>query len=192
MKLFPIDSAAKQAIAFLFVSVLAFEPAHAETTIDRPSNGVDKKSRKGSPSVESLVEASCFDCHDADTKTTLNLDALSFDLTDADAFRMWEKVYDMIDSGEMPPEKKPRPDPKLKNDALASLHQHLRDTSLAQQKQDGRTPARRLTRVEYEHTLHDLLGIGGDLAAKLQPENLSAPFDTIAAEQGLSPVHIRS
>ena len=143
-------------------------------------------------SVESLVEASCFDCHDADTKTALNFDELSFDLTDADAFRTWEKVYDMIDSGEMPPKKKPRPDPKLKNDALASLHKHLRDTSLAQQKQDGRTPARRLTRIEYEHTLHDLLGIGGDLAAKLPPENLSAPFDTIAAEQGISPVHIRS
>ena len=28
--------------------------------------------------------------------------------------------------------------------------------------------------------------------AKLPPKNLSAPFDTIAAEQGISPVHIRS
>ncbi|NRB73414.1 MAG: DUF1592 domain-containing protein [Verrucomicrobiales bacterium] len=144
------------------------------------------------PSVEALVEASCMDCHDADTKTALNFDELSFDLTDTDAFRMWEKVYDVIDSGEMPPKKKPRPDPKLKADALQSLHQHLRHTSLAQQKQNGRTPARRLTRIEYEHTLHDLLAIGGDLAAKLPPKNLSAPFDTIAAEQGISPVHIRS
>jgi len=150
-----------------------------------------KASRVG-PSVEALVDASCIDCHDSDTKTALNFDDLSFDLTDADAFRLWENVYDRIDSGEMPPENKPRPDLKLKSDALESLHQNLRKTSLAQQKQEGRTPARRLTRTEYEHTLHDLLGIGGDLAAKLPPKNLSAPFDTIAAEQGISPVHIHS
>ena len=75
--------------------------------------------------VEALVEASCIDCHDADTKTALNFNELSFDLTDADAFRMWEKVHDMVDSGEMPPEKKPRPDPNLKSPALKSLHQHL-------------------------------------------------------------------
>ena len=143
------------------------------------------------PSVEALVDTSCIECHDSNTKTALNFDDLSFDLTDADAFRLWENVYDKIDSGEMPPKKKPRPNPKLKNDALGSLHQHLRRTSLAQQKQNGRTPARRLTRVEYEHTLHDLLGIGGALAAKLPPKNLSAPFDTIAAEQGISSVHIR-
>ena len=150
------------------------------------------KAARVRPSVEALVDASCIDCHDSDTKTALNFDDLSFDLTDPDAFRLWENVYDRIDSGEMPPENKPRPDLKLKSDALESLHQNLRKTSLAQQKQDGRTPARRLTRVEYEHTLHDLLGIGDDLAAKLPPKNLSAPFDTIAAEQGISPVHIRS
>ena len=150
------------------------------------------KATRVRPSVEALVDASCIDCHDSDTKTALNFDDLSFDLTDPDAFRLWENVYDRIDSGEMPPENKPRPDLKLKSDALESLHQNLRKTSLAQQKQDGRTPARRLTRIEYEHTLHDLLGIGDDLAAKLPPKNLSAPFDTIAAEQGISPVHIRS
>ena len=150
------------------------------------------KATRVRPSVEALVDASCIDCHDSDTKTALNFDDLGFDLTDPDAFRLWENVYDRIDSGEMPPENKPRPDLKLKSDALESLHQNLRKTSLAQQKQDGRTPARRLTRIEYEHTLHDLLGIGDDLAAKLPPKNLSAPFDTIAAEQGISPVHIRS
>ena len=142
--------------------------------------------------VEALVEASCIDCHDADTKTALNFDPLSFDLADADAYETWEKVFDMIESGEMPPEKKPRPDPNLRNPALESLERHLRDTSLAKQKRDGRTPARRLTRVEYEYTMHDLLGIGGDLASKLPPENTSSTFDTIAADQGISPVHIRS
>ena len=139
-----------------------------------------------------LVEASCIDCHDADTDTGLNFEKLGHDLSDTATFRQWLKIFDQVDSGEMPPKKKKRPDRVIKNKALATLHQHLRDVSLAKQKRDGRTPARRLTRAEYEYTMHDLLGIGGDLASKLPPENTSSTFDTIAMDQGISPVHIRS
>lgn len=143
-------------------------------------------------SVTPLIEASCIDCHDTDTKTSLNFEVLNHDLSDPNTFRVWEKVFDQIQSGEMPPKKKARPKAALKKSAIDSLYRNLTLESLAQQKENGRVPVRRLTRTEYEHTLHDLLGIGGDLAAKLPPESLSAPFDTIAAEQGISPVHIRS
>jgi arylsulfatase A-like enzyme len=154
----------------------------------------EEKKAANSPgeSVETLVEASCIECHDSATKTGLNFEDLAFDLANADTFGVWEKVFDMIESGKMPPEKKPRPDPGRKTAALSSLGWNLRRASLAQQERGGRTPARRLTRAEYEYTLHDLLGIGGDLASKLPPENTSSTFDTIAADQGISPVHIRS
>ena len=142
--------------------------------------------------VGQLIEASCIECHDSDTKTALNFEKLGFDLAHEGTNRTWENVFDMIESGEMPPEKKQRPDPTQRKVALASLYQHLQHTSLAKQKNAGRAPARRLTGIEYEHTLHDLLGIGGDLASKLPPENASATFDTIATTQGISPVHIRS
>jgi len=142
--------------------------------------------------VSPLIDASCIECHDRDTETALNFEALAFDLDDPKTFRTWEKVFDLVESGEMPPEKKARPDPARKKAALDSLHQHLRKANLANQKENGRSPVRRLTRTEYEHTLHDLLGIGGDLASKLPPENQTATFDTVAAAQGISPVHIRS
>lgn len=142
--------------------------------------------------ISPLIETSCIDCHDHDTKTALNFETLDFGLDDTEVFRMWEKVFDQIDSGEMPPEKKPRPDPAAKRAALDALSQHLRKTSLAQQRGNGRVPVRRLTRTEYQYTLQDLLGIGGDLASKLPPETVSSTFDTIAAGQGISPVHIRS
>ena len=161
---------------------------------DAPLWGTVAKSAMKLPrqSVEQLVEASCIECHDSETKTALNFETLGFDLADTDTYRTWEKVYDMIESGEMPPEKKPRPNPKHQKAALTSLHQHLLESNLARQKLNGRTLARRLTRTEYEHTLHDLLGIGGDLASKLPPENTPSTFDTIAVDQGISPVHIRS
>ncbi len=144
------------------------------------------------PAVSPLVEASCIECHDRDTKTALNLEELNFDLDNPEAFRKWEKVFDQIESGKMPPAKKPRPNPNLKRAALDALNQQLRETSLTYQQKNGRIPARRLTRTEYEYTLHDLLGIGGDLSSKLPPESTSSTFDTMVSEQGISPVHIRS
>jgi hypothetical protein len=142
--------------------------------------------------VRPLIEASCINCHDGDTKTSLNFEKLSYDLSEPEVFRMWEKIFDQVERDEMPPKKKKRPHPVIRNKALATLHQHLRDASLAKQIKNGRTPVRRLTRTEYEYTLHDLLGIGGDLASKLPPESMTSTFDTIASNQGISPVHIRS
>ncbi|MGC6459383.1 MAG: DUF1592 domain-containing protein [Akkermansiaceae bacterium] len=139
-----------------------------------------------------LVEASCINCHDANTDTQLNFEKLGHDLSDAATLRQWVKIFDQVESGEMPPKKKKRSDPVIEKKALTTLHQHLRDASLAKQIKYGRSPVRRLTRTEYEYTLHDLFGIGGDLASKLPPENTTSTFDTIASNQGISPVHIRS
>ena len=59
-----------------------------------------------------FFEKHCIDCHDADThKGNLDLTALKPDFADAGTFARWVKVYDRIESGEMPPKKKPRPPP---------------------------------------------------------------------------------
>ncbi|MFM1561299.1 MAG: DUF1592 domain-containing protein [Roseibacillus sp.] len=139
-----------------------------------------------------LIDSSCIDCHDAETKTTLNFEILGHDLSDPAIFRRWEKIYDQVRTGEMPPKKKARPDPALVKSALHSLQKELHATSRAAQVKDGRVPVRRLTATEYEYTLHDLLEIRNDLSKHLPPENQSARFDTIATGQGISPVHIRS
>ena len=142
--------------------------------------------------VKSLIAKSCIHCHDAETKTRLNFERLGHDLTKADTFRQWEKIFDRIRKGEMPPKSESRPDAALLKRVLTSLKRNLTETNLAAQKAIGRVPTRRLTRLEYEFTLHDLLGIRGELAKHLPPENASSTFDTVAVDQGISPVHIRS
>ena len=59
------------------------------------------------------------------------------------------------------------------------------------QQTSGRVPSRRLSRFEYEHTLHDLLGIGGQIAKLLPPESKSGSFDVVAAKQDMSNVHVK-
>ena len=142
--------------------------------------------------VKPLIEAHCIDCHDADTKTPLNFEELGFDLNDPPTFAAWEKVFDRVTKGEMPPAKKERPAKDLLTSSLTALEKALHVTNAAQQKRNGRVPIRRLTRTEYEHTMHDLLGINGGLAKLLPAENDATGFDTIATGQGLSPVHIQS
>lgn len=146
----------------------------------------------GASPVEQFIDASCIECHDAETKTKLNFESLGHDLSDADTFRMWERVYDRVQSGEMPPKKKPRPEATLLKGAMSSLRADLLAVNVAAQKANGRVPVRRLTRTEYQYTLHDLLGIHTALAKELPPENESSRFDTISDQQGISPVHVRS
>ncbi|MGB0578520.1 MAG: DUF1592 domain-containing protein [Limisphaerales bacterium] len=142
--------------------------------------------------IRPLVQNHCLDCHDADTKTSLDMENLGHDLEDALSFKIWEEVFDRVAKGEMPPAKRKRPATALLKSSLAALRKDLHATSTANQKKNGRVSARRLTRTEYEYTMHDLLGIDGSLARLLPAENDATGFDTTATGQGLSPVHIQS
>jgi hypothetical protein len=72
-----------------------------------------------SPDVQSLIQSSCIDCHDAETDTPLNLEQLDHDLTNRDSFKTWEKVFDRIRLGEMPPASESRPNKDQLAKALA-------------------------------------------------------------------------
>jgi mono/diheme cytochrome c family protein len=142
--------------------------------------------------INPLVEASCIDCHDDDTKTRLNFDALGEDLSDPATFRQWVKVFDRTTQGEMPPDKKARPDPGIAQPALASLERHLLAADRAAQKAQGRVPSRRLTRLEFGYTIRDLFGIEDDLADLLPAETESGGFDNLGSHQRTSALHITS
>ena len=145
--------------------------------------------------VAPLVETSCLQCHGARTVTPLNLSQLGFDLTDAETVRAWTKVYERVEKGEMPPASARRPDTAVVETALGSLKAALVDANRTA-RGGQRTPLRRLTRLEYGYTLEDLLGIdpavASNLAQELPAEADSGGFDTVAANQSMSPLHVRA
>ena len=142
-------------------------------------------------SFDSLIQASCIDCHDEQTTTNLDFTKLNSDFQNAAAFGMWVKAFDRLKRGEMPPASAPQPAEKIKLAALSFLAGELTRANLLSQQKNGRVPSRRLSRLEYEHTLHDLIGIGGDLARHLPPENGAATFDVVGSKQEMSRVHVR-
>jgi hypothetical protein len=124
--------------------------------------------------VKSFFENRCFECHDADTqKGNLDLTTLPADLSDPATFARWLKVHDRIEAGEMPPKKKPRPDPKEVAPVLGWMSDRLIEAEKAK-RVAGRATFRRLTRVEYENTLDDLFSLTGMPIRDDLPEDGSA------------------
>ena len=99
-----------------------------------------------------LINDACLHCHDSYTQTELNFENLSEDLTQSETFRQWEKIFDRVTVGEMPPQSEPRPGAAQLEKAPGSLEKYLRDTNLAMQSEYGRVPWRRLTRLEKDNS----------------------------------------
>lgn len=165
----------KLVIASLLVG-FSFQGANAETI---------------SSDVGALIESSCIGCHDGSSDNQLNFETLSKDLSDSDAARRWEDIFDRVDAGEMPPASEKRPDADQLKAALKSLKRQLTKVSLNTQKH-GRVRARRLTKLELGYTLQDLLGIEEGVTNGIPDEVESGGFDVIGAHQRISAVHMES
>ena len=159
---------------------LAQGPGEAETFFD---------------GVAPLVDRSCIRCHGGRTATPLSIPRLSQDLSDAKTFRTWQRIHDRVANGEMPPPEAPRPEAELIDAALASLKTALTSANL-DNRGGLRVPLRRLTRLEYAYTIQDLLqvdeAVAMELSQALPAEADSGGFDTVAANQSMSPLHVRS
>ena len=148
-----------------------------------------------SEDFDKLYNASCIACHNNADLTPLNLKTLSRDLDDGRAFQTWIRVYDRVTAEEMPPRDGPKASNDITREAMEALRKALLEASIAS-RGDGRTPLRRLTQTEYAYTLADLLNIEEEvaieLASTLPAEADSGGFDTIAKNQGISGMHVRS
>lgn len=144
------------------------------------------------PSLNRFLTAHCTDCHDDSvSKGDLNLADLEFDLSGPAGFEQWNRIYDRVQADEMPPKKKNRVGAAEKTTFLASLKDALVAADLAVKNATGRVNVRRLTRREYEHTIHDLLGVDMPLQELLPEDPATHGFETVATGQQLSHHHLR-
>jgi hypothetical protein len=138
-------------------------------------------------SVDAFFDQHCYECHDDDTqKSGLNLLEVKPDFSSRDAVLRWTDIVDRIVAGEMPPAKKKRPAPAEIKTLTAWVGPRLTegDRKLRQVVQ------RRLNRVEYEHTMHDLLKIDVPLAELLPEDQQLHGFDNNGAALAVSAEHM--
>ncbi len=126
------------------------------------------------PKAASFFTKHCLDCHDADSKKgNLDLGALKGDLSTRPLMDRWTSIVDRVTSGEMPPAKKPRPTA----DELQGFVGWVRPRLIAADRTRREVVQRRLNRVEYENTVHDLLGIDIELKSMLPEDQRAGGFD---------------
>lgn len=137
--------------------------------------------------LNKFLKQHCVACHEGDAaEAGLDLTALSGDLNDQQTFTRWVRIFDRVHDGEMPPKESNDVSgtelKKFLNDSSEWLKQH----QLQQWQATGRVQGRRLTNVQLERSLHDVLGIDIPLASRMPEEQRDAGFTTVADFQPMS------
>jgi hypothetical protein len=100
----------------------------------------------------------------------------------------WVRIHDRVAAGEMPPDSDDSTDwKKARQEFLGTLAKSLTDEDLATKG----VLVRRLTRVEYENTVRDLLGVQTEMQSLLPEDGQSHGFDKVGDGLDLSSSHLQ-
>ena len=137
-----------------------------------------------------LLKEHCQGCHGAERqKGKFRVHDLSFSLSDLPTADRWQKILNVLNAGEMPPEEE-KPLPRtLKTEFLDELSNAMVAARRTLSDQRGVITMRRLNRREYRNTLRGLLG--ADINVSELPADAGAPgpevvFDTVGSNLFMS------
>ena len=112
--------------------------------------------------LEKFLSNHCYECHGSkEQEGEIRLDNLELDLTNQESIEIWQLVLDQLNLNEMPPQKKPRPDPLASDRVVSFLTENLARAYRVFQSTERQTVLRRLNRHELRNTLRDLLFLKG-------------------------------
>jgi hypothetical protein len=110
--------------------------------------------------VRPLLEQYCFDCHnDKKQKGDVNLLPFVDNPQLAENRKIWEKVAELVESREMPPEKKAQPTEAQREMLVQYIDGQLSKADCTGPKNPGKVTIRRLNKEEYKNTVRDLMGV---------------------------------
>lgn len=134
----------------------------------------------------------CVACHDGeDGEGGLDLTALSGALNAPGEMDRWIRIFDRVRAGEMPPKDADRPKQKEVGEFLGATRKWLSTHQRDQWGRFGRVRGRRLTNLQLERTLHDLLSVDIPLASLMAEEPRTNGFTTVADGQPMSHFQIQ-
>ncbi|MEO0413640.1 MAG: DUF1592 domain-containing protein [Verrucomicrobiota bacterium] len=147
----------------------------------------------GEPSFEAFLQTHCVSCHGPDKeKGDLRVDQLSRNFQLGEDSHLWAEVIDRINSGEMPPEEKPRPSQDEIALFVTELDKRIKAGKAARMAARPPVAHYRLSRKEYQNTVYDLLGVRFDPAkpGALNEDTLWHGYERIGSQLSLSSSHM--
>ncbi|NQV23918.1 MAG: DUF1587 domain-containing protein, partial [Rhodopirellula sp.] len=143
--------------------------------------------------VKVFLSDHCVACHDGeDGKGGLDLTGLQGTLDAPGEMARWIRIFDRVRAGEMPPKDADPPKQKEIGEFLGATREWLSTHQRQQWETLGRVRGRRLTNLQLERTLHDLLGIDIPLANLMAEEPRTNGFTTVADGQPMSHFQIQN
>jgi mono/diheme cytochrome c family protein len=164
--------AASAALLAASVALRAGEPSQqASTPVVPPA---------ASSPHRATLDRYCVTCHNSRARAGgLALDTLDVSRVAGDP-ATWEKVVRKLRGRMMPPAGMPRPDDATYDRLAVNLETAL-DAASAARPNPGRTDTfRRLSRVEYQNAIRDILALEVDVSALLPKDDASHGFDNVA------------
>ncbi|MSQ94267.1 MAG: DUF1592 domain-containing protein [Gemmataceae bacterium] len=141
-----------------------------ETTFDSLGTSYGKD-------IQPLVAKYCQRCHSGkQPEATIDFKTFATLADVRKSPRIWQKVLEMLDSGQMPPKDAKQPTEEERTKLQAWVRSYLKLETRVQAGDPGRVVLRRLSNAEYTYTVRDLTGVNS-----LQPAR-EFPVDGAAGE----------
>jgi hypothetical protein len=143
--------------------------------------------------LRDFITETCVDCHGPDVqKGKLRLDMLALDPGKQIDPGLLARLHDRVRDGEMPPKKAEQPTAKDRQAFLAGLGEVIKSAEAKAAVGKGRTTIRRMSRVEFENTLEDLLSLPVlGVKDSLPEDGRRHGFDRVGESLELSAVHMQ-
>ena len=140
--------------------------------------------------VQPFFTTYCIDCHgDFLAEANLNFESLPTIEELKKNRKQWNHVLGIVRIGAMPPaDHDPQPPMKLRNQVVEWLDKTLNYVDCGVVRDPGHVTIRRLNRVEYNHTIRDLIGVKFEPAANFPSDDVGNGFDNQGAVLTLPPL----
>ncbi len=140
--------------------------------------------------IQPLLQRFCYECHAGD-RTEAEIDLAASATIDelGKQPQVWQKVREMLDSGQMPPKEATQPDNAQQTRLRKWVRDWLKDVAKKHAGDPGPVVLRRLTNAEYNYSIRDLTGIDSLDPTREFPVDGAAGegFTNAGAAQGMSP-----
>jgi hypothetical protein len=119
-----------------------------------------------------FLNSHCADCHEGEAaERELDLVSLAMPATEPESLRRWSMIYHRVAEHQMPPVGHDQPDASARQQFLETLSQSLTRVESEVRRVNGRSGIRRLSGVEFEASMRDLLHLPQIELASILPSD---------------------
>ena len=155
----------------ILLLLITFNASESLLGEDQWSPSFERLAAQFEQQTRPLISRLCLDCHSTESKEgDLDLERFAL-LTDVrQDTKLWQKVLEMLDLGEMPPVDSEQPTAAERDELEGWLRRYLDAEALANAGDPGPVVLRRLNNAEYTYTIRDLTDVALDPAREFPSE----------------------